>query len=500
MPEIDPRGRRRPSLYRFLWLGLAGTALALAAFVGVPWAQVPPAGGGVSVTVKQLDWIDANGQVAAASSTSGIVDFSFTSAAAGLAVGPDGAYLNLYTSIDGGSTYQLAVENLWVQSNTTADLLAAHPSAWIDLGNADGTAVANLRYQVSLTHDPVTPLVGAAAARGSAKAAFATDFTTRQPFYTDFPGPIGTDFPGPITTDYPAPVGTDYDGVDPEDTFFDSESDSYDDLSTDYEEPAPAPVYVSVPLPAAPVYVAPPVQHVGLSIGGYGGGGLVGFGNPPRPLPFRPVWRPAQPQPQAPPPAPPRPGLRPRPLGAVLRPVPVVNESPMSCAPSAVARSIRYMLDVRGRGGANAQQIMNGLYGAMGTSAVNGTSLQGILNGKANYSAANGLGIQTAFGVNAATAGATLNNGGDVELNILWPNTRNGNRGCPGGGHVAMVTSITQLANGNFQITYVDDENQHDGVGTNNNHTLIVRPNGAVISGFPCPGGVVAGLLAENMR
>jgi hypothetical protein len=179
--------------------------------------------------------------------------------------------------------------------------------------------------------------------------------------------------------------------------------------------------------------------------------------------------------------------------------VPVVNESPMSCAPSAVARSIAYMLNLRGRP-ANAQAIMGALYNLMGTTAWGGTSMQGILNGKANFSAGNGLGIQTAFPANAGQAAATLNNGGDVELNIIWPDSRRpGVRGCPGGGHVAMVTSIVQLPNGNFQVTYVDDTNQNDGVGANNYHTLIVAPNGAILSGFPCPGGVVAGLIAENM-
>jgi hypothetical protein len=180
----------------------------------------------------------------------------------------------------------------------------------------------------------------------------------------------------------------------------------------------------------------------------------------------------------------------------VLGPVPIVNESPMSCAPSAIARSIAYMLNLRGRP-ANAQAIMAALYQLMGTSAVSGTSLQGMLQGKGAFSGANGLGINTVWPANAGQAANALNNGGDVELNIVWPNTR----GCPGGGgHVAMVTSITLLPNGNFQITYVDDTNQHDGVGNNNHHTLIVRPNGAIVSGFPCPGGVVAGLVAENMR
>lgn len=496
LQRLISQGRSRPSLV--LWPTLALGVLALVATTGVPWAQPPVLGPGVNVAFKQLDWLDDTGQVAGANSRAGVAEITFTSAAAGLAVGSDGAYLNLYTSIDGGTNFQLTVENLWVQFDDLSELLSGSYSALIDLGNADGTAVSEVRYQVSLTHDPVDPLVSpsfAASRQGKSlgrlheiegPGSHSTDFTT------DFPEE-------PVVTDFPEePVVTDYE-IDLEEIFFQDAIDHFNDLTTNYEEPAPAPTYGYAPLPSAPVYIAPPVQHVGIGFGGFGGGGLVGFGQPPRPVPFRPVWRPGPnvpPQPQPQPPV--RPGARPQPLGAVLRPVPVVNESPMSCAPSAVARSIQYMLDVRGRQGPGAQAIMGNLHNLMGTSPVHGTSMQGILNGKAAFSNQNGLGIQTVFPANAGQAANTLNNGGDVELNIIWPNSR-GRGGCPGGGHVAMVTSITLLPNGNFQITYVDDSNQHDGQPRNDHHTLIVRPNGAIVSGFPCPGGVVAGLLAENM-
>ena len=115
------RSHSKPS--RIVWIGLAVAAVGLLAFVGVPGAQTsPPApAGAVSVSIQQLDWLGSNGQVSAANSATGVARFTFTTGAAGLAVGPDGAYLNLYTSIDGGATYQLAVENLWVQFNSTAE-------------------------------------------------------------------------------------------------------------------------------------------------------------------------------------------------------------------------------------------------------------------------------------------------------------------------------------------------------------------------------------------
>ncbi len=496
LQKLISRGRSRPTLV--LWPALGLAVLVLVAVTGVPWAQPAAPGPLVNLAFKQLDWLDENGLVVGDNSRSGVAEVTFTSAAAGLAVGPDGAYLNLYTSIDGGAHFQLAVENLWVQFDDLTELLAGKYSTLIDLGNTNGTAVSQVRYQVSLTHDPVDPLVAPAFAPSRlGKSAGRIEEIKGPGFHTDY---YSTDFPGePVVTDWPEePVTTDYETTDPDEIFFQDEVDHYDDLTTDYEEPAPAPTYGYAPLPSAPVYVAPPVQQVAIGFGGFGGGGLVGFGQPPRPVPFRPVWRPGPAVPPRPVPPPPPPGRRPQPLGGVLRPVPVVNESPMSCAPSAVARSIQYMLDVRGRNSPGAQAIMGNLYNLMGTSPVNGSSMQGILNGKAAFSNQNGLGIQTVFPANAGQAANTLNNGGDVELNIIWPNSRN-RGGCPGGGHVAMVTSISLLPNGNFQVTYVDDSNQHDGQPSNDHHTLIVRPNGAIVSGFPCPGGVIAGLLAENM-
>jgi len=500
-PTVPP-GTFRAPLRRRIFLGLALTGLVLSAFVGVPSAQsLPP----VSVSIQQLDWLGSDGQVTGANSTGALAEFTFSSAAAGLAVGPDGAFVNLYTSVDGGTTYQLAVENLFVRFDTEAELTSGRLGALIDLGNADETTVDGMSYQVSLTQDPVDPLVSSLASsigarRGPASTSTGTAFFLPFPFPssspTPFPSPSPSPSPSPTPSPdasptpipSPSPAPSPSPGVD--DIYFDSDAQSPDDVPGDYVEPEPAPVYPAPPLPSEPVYVVP-VQHVGYAFGGYGGGGLLVPGRPPRPQPFRPVVRP---RPPVPPPPPPPPG-RPRPLGGVLGQVPVVNESPMSCAPSAVARSIAYMLNLRGRP-ANAQAIMGALYQLMGTSPVTGTSMQGILQGKAAFSGANGLGINTAWPANAGQAATTLNNGGDVELNILWPNTG----ACPGGGHVAMVTSITLLPNGNFQVTYVDDVNQHDGIGANNNHTLIVRPNGAIVSGFPCPGGVIAGLIAENMR
>ena len=463
-------------------LGLAFTGLAFFAYVGVPSAQGPPP---VSVAVQQLDWLDADGNVAAASSTAALAEFTFSPEASELAVGPDGAYLNLYTSVDGGATYQLAVENLVVHFNSEADLLASRLTALIDLGNEDETAVGDLSYQVSLTRDPVDAVGGGEAAP---ERSFAADSRTPTPTSTGTPYPSPTPYPTPTPYPSPTPVPSPSPGLD--EIYFRPGVENPGDIPSDYVEPAPAPIYTSRPLPGAAVQVTL-VQRTGYFFGGFGGGGIAIQGRPPRPHPFRPVLRPRPPQPQPPPPPP----GRPRPVGAVQGPIQTINEGPMTCAPSGIARSIAYMLNQRGRP-ADAQAIMGVLAGQMGTNA-GGTSLQGMLNGKAAFNAANNLGITTVYPASAATAANALNNGGDVELAIVWPNTRP--RGCAFGGHVAMVTSIVQLPNGNFQITYVDDPIQGDGQPSNVEHTLIVAPNGLILSGSPCPGGVVAGLVAENM-
>jgi hypothetical protein len=84
-----------------------------------------------------------------------------------------------------------------------------------------------------------------------------------------------------------------------------------------------------------------------------------------------------------------------------------------------------------------------------------------------------------------------LNNGGDVEIKIRWN----------GGGHVAMVTSVTQLPNGLLQITYIDDPRQGDGRAQNQPTTLVVNPaNGAIVGGnFPVGGAWVQTFLVETM-
>lgn len=162
--------------------------------------------------------------------------------------------------------------------------------------------------------------------------------------------------------------------------------------------------------------------------------------------------------------------------------VAAVNEDTNGCAPGAVARSIHYLL---GDPSINVQDIYNGLYGAMGTGP-NGSTMGGIIGGKQAYNDSQGLGIDTDHVDWDGDLGAimdALDAGADVEIFIRWDN---------GAGHMAMVTGITQLSNGQYQITYVDDPHQGDGQAENAEHTITVNPDGTFA------GGKVEGFLVET--
>jgi hypothetical protein len=171
-----------------------------------------------------------------------------------------------------------------------------------------------------------------------------------------------------------------------------------------------------------------------------------------------------------------------------------INEGTNGCAPAGVARSIQYMLDNQGTHlGISAQDIYNELYGDMGTTAANGTaSGQAIANGKGQFTGNHNLNINTNLSMagigNIGGAMNTLNGGGDVEVLIQWPN---------GSGHVAMITSIVALPGGGYQITYVDDPTQGDGVAQNEQVTITVDGNGNLTSGGT---GSIVGLLTETLN
>lgn len=174
--------------------------------------------------------------------------------------------------------------------------------------------------------------------------------------------------------------------------------------------------------------------------------------------------------------------------------LPAINEGTNGCAPAGVARSIQYMLNNQGRQvGLSAQGIYNELYGDMGTNSTNGTaSAQAMANGKAQFAGNHNLNINTTLAQNGVgsmgSAMTTLSNGGDVEIILRWPD---------GKGHVAMIVSITDLGNGSYQITYVDDPTQGDGNAQNAQHTITVNSSGVITAGGS---GSVEGVLIETLN
>ena len=164
--------------------------------------------------------------------------------------------------------------------------------------------------------------------------------------------------------------------------------------------------------------------------------------------------------------------------------IPAVDEDTNGCAPGSVARSIAYMT-----GAENVQDIYDDLYEEMGTTEEGGTTDDNIVSGKAAYAESSGLDITTNLNLDGlgsiGEAMETLENGGDVEILISWEG---------GGGHAAMVTSITDNGDGTYTITYVDDPNQGDGQAENQEHTITVNADGSF------DGGKVDGFLTETLN
>lgn len=60
-------------------------------------------------------------------------------------------------------------------------------------------------------------------------------------------------------------------------------------------------------------------------------------------------------------------------------------------------------------------------------------------------------------------------------------------------GHAAMVTRVVAMADGTFLVTFVDDPDQHDGEAENEEHTVVVQPDGTF------PGGRIDRFLLEHI-
>jgi len=168
--------------------------------------------------------------------------------------------------------------------------------------------------------------------------------------------------------------------------------------------------------------------------------------------------------------------------------LPEVAEDWMGCAPGGVARSISYMAALARAKAPTAQQIYASLYWYMETNVYGwGTWTGDVIGGKQDYVDDNRLPIDTdtyGWGVDNNAVMNALGSGGDVEIFISWKG---------GGGHVAMVVGIVRMADGSYQVYYIDDPKQGDGWEDNELHVINVRPNGDFGT------GTIDGFLVEQV-
>lgn len=165
----------------------------------------------------------------------------------------------------------------------------------------------------------------------------------------------------------------------------------------------------------------------------------------------------------------------------------VVDEDIDGCAPAAGARSITYLAYKRIDTEAT-QDIYEDLVDLMNTILNGGgTTDPNMLAGKNDYASTYNLPIDSELvgWADIADVLDALDDGADVEILISWAG---------GGGHAAMVTSISGFDNGQYQITYVDDPTQGDGLAQNQEHTITVNPDGTFA------GGRVDGFMVEERR
>ena len=177
--------------------------------------------------------------------------------------------------------------------------------------------------------------------------------------------------------------------------------------------------------------------------------------------------------------------------------IPAINEGINGCWPASVARSLTYMF-----GQAvlkeTPQEVYNALSKKMKTDTKKGTiPVQG-LAGKEEYVKEKKLSLKSKllnFKEGIGQALKVVKQGGDVEMGIHW---------VPSGGHRAMVVSIVERRDdkkGNkvtgYEITYVDDPVQGDGIAQNQEHVIQTDTEGKVTAGA---NATVASFLVEKKK
>lgn len=168
--------------------------------------------------------------------------------------------------------------------------------------------------------------------------------------------------------------------------------------------------------------------------------------------------------------------------------IPAINEGPNECAPASVARSVAYLEGLAGSPPGNPQADKDFLAFLMMTDSVFGTTDGDMLDGKNAFVEFYELPICSEIKYASDDNWEDLicdiidmlNNGYDIEVLLAWP----------GGGHAAMLTSLTKHDDGSVTIEYVDDPDQKDNMAENETHVEVFGPGGTSggcsIDGFFC--------------
>jgi len=146
---------------------------------------ISPPARAVSVSFDQLSWQDSSGGYVDQNSQSGEAVVSFSAGdASSLATFGSGyaGYLNIITSVGGGSNNNWAVDNEPVIFSNPGELNNDLPLTFdIDLGQSDGTGVSSLNYSLSLSPTPLLSQPGGSLTSASVSADPIVNGTTTDP-------------------------------------------------------------------------------------------------------------------------------------------------------------------------------------------------------------------------------------------------------------------------------------------------------------------------------
>jgi hypothetical protein len=372
----------------------------------------------VTIGFDQVSWGNGSGGYEDQNSQWGEATLGFSGADASL-LAPDGSggfygYVNVVTSVAGGSNNNWAVQNLAVSFNSLSDLTGGSLPTTVDfdLGQGDGTAVGSLNYSLSISVAPLALQPGSPLTAAGVTAA------------------------------------TEVDGTEDDPSEFGGEGD------------------------------VPASDFVGATAGS-------------------------------------NIGARGRITGNETN-VPAINEAVNGCGPGAAARSLVYLSKIAPTSVTltqTAQQIYGTLTNYMQSSTgpnSSGTSNANFIAGKNAYFTTNGLSIvPTAFTNGAAGISAAincLNATGDVEMGISWGFKVVGGITNSLGGHAVFVSQITPFTNSAggtvaYQIRYIEDPTQGDGIASNGVKVVTVFPNGAFLNpSAGVQGSGAFGFFLENIQ